>query len=170
MCSNWSKDVWGNVLHSACGKAACKIDGKRPMIILLACSQSASAASGLSKSKLYIMNLILTVLILVPQSNPAFWCNIMLTMMMTMMKQVIWRRSNMRMSSQEYWCLYSVSKRIGLEMYWKSGKAKHAVPWDACNRICTHRHTHTSKFTCALYYMRKIIAFSLCFVIIIYFP
>ena len=139
------------------------------MIILPACSQSASAASGLSKSKLYIMNLILTVLILVPQSNPAFWCNIMLTMMMTMMKQVIWRRSNMRMSSQECGCLYSVSKRIGLEMYWKSEKAKHVVPeMHAIAFACTG--THTSKFTCALYCMRKIIVFSLCFVIIIYFP
>ena len=35
-------EVCGCVLHSTCSKAACKIDGKRPMMILHACNQSAS--------------------------------------------------------------------------------------------------------------------------------
>ena len=38
-------EVCSNVLQSTCGKAACKIDGKRPMVILPTCSQSASAGS-----------------------------------------------------------------------------------------------------------------------------
>ena len=63
-----------------------------------------------------MMNLIITVLILIPQSNLAFRENVMLTVMMTIMKQVIWRRFNTRMSSQEYGCLYFISKRSGLGM------------------------------------------------------
>ena len=31
-------EVCSNVLQSTCGKVACKIDGKRPMMILPACS------------------------------------------------------------------------------------------------------------------------------------
>ena len=38
-------EVCSNALQPTCGKAACKIDGKRPMMILPACSQSASAGS-----------------------------------------------------------------------------------------------------------------------------
>ena len=38
-------EVCSNVLQSTCRKVACKIDGKRPMMILPACSQSASAGS-----------------------------------------------------------------------------------------------------------------------------
>ena len=40
-------EVCGNVRYSTCDKAACKIDRKRPMMILPACSQSASAATSL---------------------------------------------------------------------------------------------------------------------------
>ena len=38
-------EVCSNVLQSTCGKAAYKIDGKRPMMILPASSQSTSAGS-----------------------------------------------------------------------------------------------------------------------------
>ena len=38
-------EVCSNVLQSTCGKAACKIDEKRPMMIWPACSQSASVRS-----------------------------------------------------------------------------------------------------------------------------
>ena len=40
-----SCEVCSNVFQCTCGKAECKIDGKRPMIILHACSQSVSAGS-----------------------------------------------------------------------------------------------------------------------------
>ena len=46
-------EVCSNIPHLICGKAACKIDGKRPMMILLFCSWSASASSGSSKRKLW---------------------------------------------------------------------------------------------------------------------
>ena len=46
-------EVCSNIPHLTCSKAACKIDGKRPMMILLFCSWSASAASGSSKRKLW---------------------------------------------------------------------------------------------------------------------
>ena len=38
-------EVCSNVLQSTCGKVTCKIDGKRSIMILPACSQSASAGS-----------------------------------------------------------------------------------------------------------------------------
>ena len=38
-------EICSNVLQSTCGKATCKIDGERPMMILPAFSQSASAGS-----------------------------------------------------------------------------------------------------------------------------
>ena len=43
-------EVCSNIPQSTCGKAACKIDGKSHMMILPACSQSASVGS---KSKLW---------------------------------------------------------------------------------------------------------------------
>ena len=41
------------------------------------------------------------------------------------------------------------------------------APWDACNCIHMCRHTHTSKFACAIYHTHEIIVLS--FFIIIYF-
>ena len=37
----------------------------------------------------------------------------------------------------------------------------HTVPWDVCDLMCTCRHTHSSKFMCAIYRTCKIIVFSL---------
>ena len=67
-------EVCSNVLQSTCGKAACKIDGKRPMMIL-------PAAANLPlldlKESYGMVKVNLKVLILISLSNQNFWMSMM---------------------------------------------------------------------------------------------
>ena len=66
-------EVCSNVLQCTCGKAACKIDGKRPMIL--------PAAANLPlldlKESYGMVKVNLKVLILISLSNQTFWMSMM---------------------------------------------------------------------------------------------